>query len=142
MSTSAWTWWLAIGALLLLLPATVAFGVLVVLSYPAYPLPDPHWMQQLFDVGMALLLLGFVAAWWLLIGALRGGRSAWRRAAFGWPLLLGAGAAVGLLGAAVAIAHMLDPYDAADWVGYALLAPGLPLALLWLPLWRVRRAAG
>jgi hypothetical protein len=136
---------LAVAVLLFLVPLTALTGLIAALSYPAYPIPDPGALQILFDIGMVLQIGGIVAAWRLVGRYLGGGRRAGRAGLEGtsriWLVLLGAGAFVGLVGAGVAVEHAVNPRDAADHVGFALLCPAFVLAPFWLFLWRDRRRA-
>ncbi|HVL34417.1 MAG TPA: hypothetical protein VM489_01990 [Burkholderiales bacterium] len=127
-----------LGALvfIFLVPATLLLALVAFVSYPTLPTPTP-W-QAAFDVGFAATLLGAAAAWRLVVAHVR------HRVAH--PMWLGAaalGAALGLLGVAVGAAHWLDPDQATELVGLALLAPGAgiapPLAAL---LWRRRNVSG
>lgn len=133
---------LAAEALLLLLPLTLIAALLVLLSYPAYPLPDPRPIQLVFDLAMLFQLLALVAGWRMVILYLRSGRHGLRGARTLWIILLVLGAVIGLAGAFVAVEHVLNSGTARDSVGFALLAPGAVLSVLaGHLLWERRRVA-
>jgi ABC-type transport system involved in multi-copper enzyme maturation permease subunit len=132
---------LAVGISLLLLPLTLLTALIVVLSYPAYPIADPGVLQIVFDVAMVLQILAILSAWRLSAGYFRGGASGLARAHGAWLVLLAVGAAIGLAGAGFAVEHALDPRTAEDHVGFALLSPAVVLVPIGLLLWRYRRHA-
>jgi hypothetical protein len=132
---------LALGVLLFLLPLTVVTALIVALSYPAYPIPDPGALQIVFDIAMLLQIGGIVAGWWLSVRFFRSGRAGLARAGRGRLLLLGVGALVGIIGAGFALEHALDPRTAEDYVGFALLCPAVLLVPIWWFMWRRRRHA-
>jgi hypothetical protein len=132
---------LAAAVLLLLLPLTLVTALMVMVSYPAYPIPDPGVLQVIFDAAMVFKVLAIVAGWRLVIGYFRGDRrDSWERTASPvWLVLLGVGALIGLVGAGFAVEHAMNPRTAADHVGFALLSPAVLLVPLWLFLWRQRK---
>jgi hypothetical protein len=128
-----------IGAVLFLLPLTVVTGLMVMLSYPAYPIPDPGVLQIVFDGAMLMKIVAILAGWWLAASYLAGGPRRLAGAHGAWLVLLGLGAVIGLVGAGFAIQHLLTPRTAGDHVGFALLAPGVLLVPIWVFLWRQRQ---
>lgn len=114
-------------AALLLLPATLAVGVVIFLSYPAYPLDHASPLQAPFDLAMLLVIVSM------------GRRLAPRRTvsarrdpcAAAYSCYMGlspcARCTVGHLRRGITIVHALDPDDAPDYVGFALLAPAAAL---------------
>jgi hypothetical protein len=132
---------LAAAVVVLLLPLTLLTAILVMLSYPAYPIPNPGVLQIVFDVAMALQVAAIVAAWRLSGGFFRAGAQALARTHRAWLALLGIGAVIGIVGAGFAIEHAINPRTAEDHVGFALLSPALALVPIWLFLWRQNRRA-
>jgi hypothetical protein len=128
-----------IGAIALLLPLTLVTGLMVMLSYPAYPIPDPGGLQIVFDAAMLMKIVAILAGWRLAASYLAGGRRRLAGAHGVWLVLLGLGAVIGLVGAGFAIQHLLTPRTAGDHVGFALLAPGVLLVPIWVFLWRQRQ---
>ena len=130
----------AAGVLLLLLPLTLATALLVFVSYPAYPLAEYRLLQFAFDLGMLLQLPGIGSAWGLAVMYLRTGPNGLRRARLSLALF-SAAAMVGLVGAAIALWHFLNPESAPVYVGFALFAPAAFLVPMWIYLlWERRRA--
>jgi hypothetical protein len=127
--------------LLFLLPLTAWTVLIVALSYPAYPIPDPGALQIVFDIAMLLQIVGIAAAWRLAARYFRAGREGLARLSRAWLLLLGVGALVGGIGAGFAAEHALDPRSAEDYVGFALLCPAVLLVPIWWFMWRNRRHA-
>ncbi|MFC3606974.1 hypothetical protein [Stutzerimonas tarimensis] len=124
-------------AVLLLLPLTLLTVAILVLSYPAYPIPL-RTLQVIFDLAMLAQVVAIIAGWRLMLGYLRHGPAGLARTHRGWLGVLAIGAAIGLVGGAIAIWHAFNPANAPDLVGYALLAPAALLIPLWLH-WQLQR---
>ncbi|MFU8817535.1 MAG: hypothetical protein ACNA7W_19490 [Pseudomonadales bacterium] len=130
---------LLVAVLLLLLPLTLITALMLIVSYPAYAIPDPGALQIVFDVAMMFMVAAVIAGWRLSVGFLRRGRDGVGRAHGLWMLLLGIGALIGVVGAGFAIEHAINPRTAADHVGFALLSPAVLLLPVCLLLWRYRK---
>lgn len=135
--------WVALAeVVLLLLPLTLLMGILVPLTYVAYPIPHLQATLLAFDLGMLIKLLGILAAWRLALGFLRFGAAGLQRANVAWFVLLLAAVAVGLASSVVAIEQnvLSSVYQAR--VGFTLLAPAVVLAPLAAHLLWERQRAG
>lgn len=130
---------LAVHALVLLAPLTLFTGLFIVLSYPAYPIPNHRLIQVAFDTAVLIQVVAIAAAWILVGRYLRGGHAKLAGTHPSWLLLVGAGAVLGLLGVVIAVEHVMNPTTAETTVGFALLAPASALAPLCLHLWWIRR---
>lgn len=129
-------------ALALLAPLTLVMALFIVLSYPAYPIPTHRLIQVVFDFAVLIQAAAIFAAWYLVGRYLHGGHPSLRKAHQGWFLLVLAGAVLGILGAAIGVEHAMNPMTAENIVGFALLAPAIVLAPLWLHLWWLQRRGG
>lgn len=128
-----------VGAVVLLLPLTGIVALLVVVSYPAYPIPLTP-LQVVFDLGMLILVAATVSAWRLTVLHLRAGRAGLQSAHTAWFSLVGLSAIMGVVTAVITIVHMLAPEHAPDIVGFALLSPAVLLVPVWVLLRMERRA--
>jgi hypothetical protein len=127
---------IAVGAQLfiLALPVTLFLVALVSLSYVAYPLPNPAPIQILFDVAVALSVIGVVSAWRVGVGYVKSGAAGLAALGLPWLILLGLTAFIGLASTLIAVEQLVLGAGEvpSDRVGFTLLAPMialLPLAV-------------
>ncbi|QJQ94699.1 MULTISPECIES: hypothetical protein [Halomonadaceae] len=141
MSKARARWIMIAEILLLLLPLTLLMGLLVPLTYVAYPIPDPRPILIVFDIGMLFKLIGIAAAWRLALAYLRQGGEGLRKCHSLWFVLLIVAVAIGLASTLVAIEQSLFSTRYEERIGFTLLAPALLLAPLAGHLLHGRRKA-
>lgn len=131
---------LALEVLLLLLPLTSVTALSLLLIYPAYPpMPNTRPLTMIFDAAMLLEVIGIVVAWrlaWLYLSAGSGRLSNTRSTWFALVIVAGA---VGIIGLAVLLGHIVNFETPRPTVGFALLSPAAVLMPIGLHLLRGRR---